>query len=234
MCYRSNTRKDVIEVEYSNEHWKLLEKLQIKALNLMEKFRSCNINTLIYGSIARGDINAGSDIDIFVTTPISSIHVEWVLEKFEIKPLRRILIQATPFYAPKGYFEIEESISVSLSLVKLRKVEREFYKFAGEISIQDFVEKKRVVGVDKRLMLIEPRKQGHLESNIIGLEAYISKKLRISIDTVFERVRILTKRSKIGRTGRFIEMEISKDENFESVLKKIADTNYPLRKRLKT
>jgi predicted nucleotidyltransferase len=234
MCYRPNSRKEVIEVEYSNEHWKLLEKLQMKALNLMEKFRSCNINTLIYGSIARGDVKASSDIDIFVITPISSIHVEWTLEKFEIKPLRRILIQATPFYAPKGYFEIEESISVSLSLVKLRKVEREFYKFAGEISIQDFTEKKRVAGVDKRLMLIEPRKQGHLESSIIGHEAYISKKLRISIDTVFERVRILTKRSKIGRTGRFIEMEISKDENFESILKKIANTNYPLRKRLKT
>ena len=231
---RPNIRKEVIEVEYDDEHWKLLEKLQIKALNLMKKFRSCNINTLIYGSIARGDVKVGSDIDIFVTAPISSIHVEWVLEKFKIKPLRRILIQATPFYAPKGYFEIEELISISLPLVKLRKTEREFYKFAGEISIEDFKEKKRVAGVDKRLILIEPRKSGHLESNIIGYEAYISKKLRINIDTVFERVRVLTKRSKIGRTGRFIEIEISKDENFESILKKIADSNYPLRKRLRT
>jgi predicted nucleotidyltransferase len=233
MRNRSSSSKEVIEIDYNDDYWERLKKLRTKALNLMKKLRSHNIHTVVYGSIARGDVKTGSDIDVFVTTPISSIHVEWALEEFKIKPLRRIVIQATPFYAPKGYFEIEESVSISLPLVKLRKVEREFYKFAGEISIDDLDLQKRVAGVDKRLMLIEPRAYGHIESNIIGYEAYVSKILGISMETVLERVRVLTKRRKTGRTGRFIEIEISKDENFESIIKKIADKNFSLRKRVK-
>ena len=233
MEFRPYLRKEVLEVKYSKDHWKLLENHRKNVLKLMEALSSRNILSTVYGSIARGDVKIDSDIDVFTVTPTSSMEVELALEKFGIKPLRRILIQATPYYAPKGYFEIEKSVSISLPLVKLRKTEREFYEFAGEIEANDIKTNKRVTGVDKHLMLIEPRKQGHLETSIIGREAYASKLLGISMETVLERVRILMKRAKSGRTGRFIEMDLPNNENFESVLHRLANKNSVLRKRLK-
>ncbi len=233
MSVRSNLKNEIVEVTYNKEKWEILEKFQKKALSLMEALRSCNILSIVYGSIARGDVEINSDIDVFITTPISSSMTEIVLDKLDIIPNKRILVQATPFYAPKGYFEIEENVTISLPLVKLKRVEREFYKFAGENNVKGIKVCKRVIGVDKRLMLIEPQKYGHIESNIIGREALVSKTLGISIETVLERVRVLTKRGRTGRTGRFIEMEISKEENFESVLNKLANSNHPLRKRMK-
>ena len=160
------------------------------------------------------------------------MEVELALEQYNIIPTGRVLIQATPNYAPKGYFEIEENASVSMPLVKLHRNEMEFYKFAGEIVLEDTKLNKRVPGVNKHLMLIEPRESGHIETSIIGNEAYISKLLGINIEIVLERVRILLRRSKHGRTGRFTELELTSDENFECVLKRYA-TKYPsLRKRL--
>jgi len=233
MKFRPHPSKEVLEVSYVKDHWKILENLRKKGLELMDALSSRNILSIVYGSIARGDVNIDSDIDVFVVTPASSMDVELALERFGIKPLRRILVQATPYYAPKGYFEIEESVSISLPLVKLKKIEREFYKFAGEINADNVKTNKRVPGVDKRLMLIEPLEYGHLETGIIGREAYVSKLLGIGIETVLERVHVLMKRSKFGRTGRFKEIELSKDENFESALHTWADKNSVLRRRLK-
>ena len=45
-----------------------------------------------------------------------------------------------------------------------------------------------MVGVDKRLMLIEPTEKGHVESSIIGKEEYVAKLLGISAETVLDRV----------------------------------------------
>lgn len=233
MGFRPHPRKEFLEVNYRKDDWKLLENFRKDVLKLMEVLSSRNILSIVYGSIARGDIKIDSDIDVFIITPTSSMNVELALEEFGIKSFRRILVQATPYYAPKGYFEIEKSVSISFPLVKLRKVEREFYNFAGEITITDVRTNNRVPGVDKRLMLIEPREYGHLETSIIGRESYVSKLFGISMETVLERVRVLTKRRKHGRTGRYKEVELSGDENFETVLSKWVDENSILKKRFK-
>lgn len=232
MGLKPSPRQEFFEINYDDDQWRLLHNLRVKALELMNTLELRNIVSILYGSIARGDVNGNSDIDVFITSPSSSMEVELALDNSNIIPTRRILVQATPNYAPKGYYEIEENVSVSMPLVKLRRNEREFYKFAGEIVLEDAKLNKRVPGVNKHLMLIEPRKSGHTETSIIENEACASKLLGINIEIAFERVRILLRRSKHGRTGRFIELELKSDENFESVLKRYA-TKYPsLRKRL--
>ena len=143
------------------------------------------------------------------------------------------MIQATPFYAVKGYIEVDERTFVSFPLSKMRTVEREFYKFGGEATLEMLKRNIRVPGVDKRLMLIEPTENGHVESSIIGQEERVAKMLGISVETVFNRVHVLLRRDTVGRTGLFIEREISQDETFEVVLKRLADKNPALRRRLR-
>jgi predicted nucleotidyltransferase len=42
----------------------------------------------------------------------------------------------------------------------------------------------RVAGVDKRLMLIEPYKEGHLESSVVDQEEQAAKVVGVSVETV--------------------------------------------------
>lgn len=115
----------------------------------------------------------------------------------------------------------------------MRRVEREFYKFGGEINFNQLRAATRVAGVDKRLMLIEPTEKGHMESNIVGREELAAKILGVSAETVRDRVRALLKRDEVGRTGVFIKKELASDETFEMVLKKLADENPAVRRRMK-
>jgi predicted nucleotidyltransferase len=50
---------------------------------------------------------------------------------------------------------------------------------------------------------------------------------------VLDRVHALLRRNEVGRTGVFIEKELSPDETFEMALKKLADQNPAVRRRLK-
>jgi predicted nucleotidyltransferase len=118
--------------------------------------------------------------------------------------------------------------------MKMRRVEREFYKFGGEVTLEDLRVNLRVCGVDKRLMLVEPTREGHRENTITGREQQIAKLLGISVETVLDRVRALLRRDEVGRTGVFIEKELSNDETFELALNKLADHNPAVRRRLKT
>jgi len=83
-------------------------------------------------------------------------------------------------------------------------------------------------------MLIEPTEKGHRESAIIGREEHVAKQLRISVETVLDRVHALLKRDEIGRTGVFIKREVSANETFEMTLKKLADLNPAVRRRLRS
>jgi len=159
--------------------------------------------------------------------------IELVLGRVDTKINRRLIIQATPFYAIKGYIEIDEQHAVSFPLAKMRGVERDFYRFGGEIDLAMAKVGRRVAGVDKRLMLIEPRDTGHVESSVVGREQETAKLLKISQETVLDRVRALLRRDKIGRTGVFIEKELAADETFEMALKKLAETKPAVRRRLK-
>ncbi|HDM89182.1 MAG TPA: DNA polymerase subunit beta [Candidatus Bathyarchaeota archaeon] len=227
-------RDERLKVIYDEKRWRLLNQLRAEAIELMDALNSMHIFSIAHGSIARGDVTEKSDIDIFIPDLIPSFLVETALEKAGIHISERILVQATPTYSIKAYIGIDERKSISFPLSKLRKTEREFYRFGGEATLEMLRRGVRVPGVDKRLMLIEPTEDGHIESSILGREGEVAKLLGISIETVLDRVRTLTRRDRIGRTGLFIERRLASNETFESVLKELAERNPAVRRRLRT
>jgi len=224
-------RADRVEVIYREKRWRLLQGLRERAIEIMEALEKANLNCLTHGSIARGDVSANSDIDVFVPNPLSSFLVESALERAGLAVNKRTLVQATPSYAAKGYIELEPRHSVSFPLMKLRVVERDFYRFGGEASLQTLKDNQRVIGVDKRLMLIEPTLQGHVESSIVDREDAVAKLLHVSVETVLDRVRALLRRDEVGRTGVFIKRELASTETFEMILEHLAEENPAVRRR---
>jgi len=234
MAKKPERRLEYREVIYDAERWKLLEEFRQKSERIMETLEIFHFESIVHGSIARGDVNKKSDIDVFIPSQPSSFLVETALEKADIPVNRRLVVQATPTYAMKAYIEIDENTSVSFPLMKMRKVEREFYRFGGEATLENLRNGLRVCGVDKRLMLIEPTEKGHMETTIIGREEQVAKLLGISVETVSDRVHTLLRRDEVGRTGVFIEKELSSSETFEMTLKRLADQNPAVRRRLRT
>lgn len=233
MAKKPLKRAERVDVVYKEKRWKLLEELRKKAIEIMEPLEKANLFCIVHGSIARGDVWAKSDIDVFVPNPPSSFLIESTLERAGLTVNRRIFVQATPSYAAKGYIELDQQRVVSFPLMKLRTLERDFYRFGGEATLQILKNNQRVIGVDKRLMLIEPTAQGHVESTIVGTEETVAKLLHVSVETVFDRVHALLRRDVVGRTGVFIQRELGSDEAFEMVLKQLADENPAVRRRLK-
>ena len=234
MAKKPERRLEYLEVIYNVERWDLLKEFRQNSEQIMKALKIFHLESIVHGSIARGDVNKKSDIDVFIPSQPSSFLVETALEKAGISINRRLIVQATPTYAMKAYIEMDENTSASFPLMNMRKVEREFYKFGGEVTLENLREGVRVYGVDKRLMLIEPTKKGHRESTIIGREEQAAKLLGISVETVLDRVHALLRRDEVGRTGVFIEKELSSSETFEMALKRLADHNPAVRRRLKT
>ena len=83
------------------------------------------------------------------------------------------------------------------------------------------------------MMLIEPTPKGHVESSIVGREGEVARLLRVSLETVLDRVHALLRRDRIGRTGVFIERELAPGETFELVLKRLMDENPAVRRRVR-
>jgi predicted nucleotidyltransferase len=233
MTVKPEKRADYREVTYNSARWALLRKYREKATQIMLALESFHLHAVAHGSIARGDVNKKSDIDIFIPEPQSSFLVETALEKAKIPINARLVVQATPTYAMKAHIEIDEKVSISFPLMRMRRVEREFYKFGGEVNLNQLRDSIREAGVDKRLMLIEPSEKGHVESSVIGREEHIAKILGISAETVSDRVHALLKRDEVGRTGVFIKRELAADETFEMALKKLAEENPAVRRRRK-
>jgi uncharacterized protein len=234
LAAKPEKRIDTVEVIYNKERWLLLESYRTKAQQIVEALESRHLQTVVHGSLARGDVNKRSDIDVFLPNAPSSFQVETALEAANLPIQTRMLIQATPLYAVKAHIELEEATTVSFPLMRMRKVEREFYKFGGELTQPQLAQNLRVCGVDKRLMLIEPTEKGHIESSIIGREETIAKTLEISAETVLDRVRALTKRHAVGRTGVFIKRELASDETFEMALKRLSEENPAVRRKLRS
>jgi predicted nucleotidyltransferase len=233
MSKKPTKRAEYKEVICNDAHWALLKGLREKAMRIMSALEASRLFTLVHGSIARGDVNKNSDVDVFITEPPSSFLVETALERARIPVSTRLLVQATPNYAMKAHLELDANASVSFPLMRMRRVEREFYKFGGEVNLHQLKAGIRVVGVDKRLMLIEPIEKGYVESSIIDREEAAAKRLGVSAETVLDRVHALLKRDAVGRTGVFIKKELSSDETFEMALKKLADVNPAVRRRMK-
>jgi len=219
-------RKTVI---YNDEHWKILERKRKRAVQVARKL--VDFSPILYGSIARGDVTELSDVDIFIPEVIPSYRIEIALDSFDI--LERRIIQATPNYAIKGEFVLEDNTTVSFPLVKIKQREMDFYKFGGAINFEGIMNNERVPGVDKRLVMILPTEEGHDEIPLNEMQINeISKILNIGIEIIEERIRVLERRREIGRTGVFLCEEILPEESFESKLKSIAEKNPNVKRRL--
>lgn len=221
------------EVTYSSSRWEQLKNLRRKAVWIMAALETFHLRSLTHGSVARGDVNMGSDVDVFIPEVQNSFLVEAALEKAKTPINSRFIVQATPTYAMKAHIEIDECTTVSFPLMDMRRVEREFYRFGGEINLVQLRENIRVAGVDKRLMLIEPTMTGHAESSVVGKEEFAAKTLGVSAETVLDRVHVLLKRDAVGRTGVFVKRELAADETFELALKKLSELNPAVRRRMK-
>ena len=233
MVPKLSRKTDYNEIIYDNNQWTLISKYRMNAKKILYALIKSNLTPSIYGSVARGDVTKNSDIDIIIPEVFSSFQIESSLERLDIPVQNRYIIQATPSHAIKAYIELNSVTTVSFPLTRLYKVEREFYKFGGEINLEQIDSNKRVYGVDKRLMLIEPTKTGHIERKIVGIEDYVAKIIGISTQTVLNRVNILQKREETGKTGVFIKKIIPTNLTFELVLKKLADKNPAVRRKLK-
>jgi predicted nucleotidyltransferase len=216
------------EVLYDQEHWNHLQNLRSEALGNITKLESGGFKPFVYGSVARGDITKSSDIDIIILRPVSSYRLELVLKQ----PIKRELVQATPSMVLKGHIHLPENIVVTFPLFKLRPREEEFYRWGGLIDSNGLRSETRVCGVDKRLVLIEPTETGHLEQGVIGKEQEVSKKLNVSIGIAQERVRVLTRRDNVGRTGVYLTRTLNEDESFEAVAKNLQDSDPALRRTI--
>jgi len=222
-----------MEIRYEEGRWSLLRNLRDDAVQMMRPLTDRHLQPLAYGSIARGDVKLGSDVDIFVPATSSPTIIEATIEAAGYTPISREIIQATPTYAAKGYIHIKENRSYSFPLVELRPREQEFYGFAGTATFLQVQEGIRVSGVDKRLMLIEPTESGHIETPIQGREGDIAKKLGIGAAVIRDRVRILTRRDRVGRTGVYLKRSLSPNETFGDIYHKLGKTRPPLRRRLR-
>lgn len=222
-----------VEVTYGKERWRLFQLLRSEAAEMMRPLADNHIDAIAYGSIGRGDVSEGSDIDIFVPRPPAPALIEASLERSGISTSMREIVQATPSYAAKGYIHVGERRSFSFPLVDLRTVELEFYGFAGFVNLSQVEGGLRVPGVDKRLMLIEPTEDGHLESPVQGREGVVAKILGISVAVVLDRVRTLRRREKVGRTGVFLKRSLAPEESFGEVLQRLSLSRPAVRRRLR-
>ncbi|MGC8849761.1 MAG: nucleotidyltransferase domain-containing protein, partial [Candidatus Bathyarchaeia archaeon] len=186
----------------------------------------------VHGSIARGDVDRCSDVDVIILKPFPSQALELSLTLNGFRIYSRRITQATPGHTPKGhiYLDVYEKASVTFPLMAFRPLEIEFYRFGGIADITALQRSIRVPGCTKRLTLIEPTRDGHLESNILGREAEVAEKLRIDPEIVRERVRVLMRRDRIGRTGVFLKVDIGEDESFEGVFKRLLESNPAVRR----
>ena len=215
-------------VVYDDGHWPLLTNLREKALSLMQKLESFGVQSYVYGSIARGDISKSSDIDIIVPYVVPSYKIDLAVGK----GIERELVQATPSSVLKGHLHLDDETTITFPLFKMMTREVEFYKWGGQVSLSQLKENVRVLGVDKRLLLIEPTESGHIERGVIGYEHIIAKQLGVSIDIAHERVRVLTRRDEVGRTGVYLTQSITDDESFEEVAKSLKDSDPALRRTI--
>jgi hypothetical protein len=220
------------EVIYSEKHKKLLYKKRKQAQELLRIFKKENLTGYVYGSIARGDIHKDSDIDIIFLYSIPPYKIEFILNQNDIDKYHREIITATPSDAVKLYIHIGELISITVPLTKLSKSNLEFYNFGGKISYDRLQEDIRVPGIDKRLVLIKPTEKGHEEFSILNQEHITAKTVGVSLDIIEERKRVLLRREKYGRTGVFLKKELSRKESVGGALKKIADKNSIIRKKI--
>ena len=215
-------------VIYDEGHWEKLKALRRSATKVLSALGDAGLEAYAYGSVARGDVSESSDIDIVILDVVPSYRVELALGK----GVRRELVQATPSSVLKAHLHIDSETVVSFPIFKMMSREREFYRWGGMVNLQDVLSEQRRPGVDKRLILIEPKDSGHIEHGVIGYEWYAAKVLGVGPGIAQERVRVLKRRDSIGRTGVYRSHYLQDDETFEESAKKLTDSDPALRRTL--
>jgi len=209
------------EVLYTEQIWSIFNqkrKLAQKIMEILKKF-----TPLIHGSIARGDVKPTSDIDIIIPHTIDEFQLIPPLESINYKIKERWIVQATPLSAIKANLVISSEISITIPLIPFYPRELQFYDFGGKIGLEDVINGVRVPGINKQLLLITPTEKGHIETRVAEYNAsQTAKLLGISIFTILERIRVLERRDKVGRTGIFLKKWIPPSKSFGQVLSEIS------------
>ncbi len=215
---------------YTEEIWNLLESKRKRAITLLEMFNG--LDPFVYGSIARGDVNEKSDIDIIFLNQIPAFQIELILNTHGFENYARDIIMATPQDSIKLYIYLNEYEGLTVPLTKLERKALEFYNFGGKVDLTQLRNNIRVPGIDKRLVFIKPNPTGHEEYSIINQEHIVAKELGIKIETIIERKKVLLRREKHGRTGVFLKKELTKEDSVEGILKSLANRKSIIRKKL--
>ncbi len=221
-----------LHVKYDEDQWDLFHSKRNLVREIANPLDSSGLKFLIYGSVARGDVNPLSDFDIIILQKISSFRIESLLEQSKIQILGKEIVQATPGDAIKAHIYLPNETTLTFFLTNANEVSYEFYKFGGAITNAMLETDTRIPGVTKRLTLIIPDARGHREINLVGNEVHTQKLLGVHPKIIEVRKRVLLKRDKTGRTGVFLKKIILLDQNFEEELKKIADMNPIVRRKL--
>ncbi len=223
------------KVAYDHTQWSLLKAFRDRAITVFGGLGTWGESSIIHGSVARGDVDEKSDIDILIPTETATQLVETSLENSKFTVFAREISQATPAHSPKAhlYLDPEQRVVVTIPLLQFRTLETEFYKFGGAATLQDLRSNLRVSGCTKRLTLIEPTVDGHLESPVVEHEMEVARKVGVSVEIVRERVRVLTRRDRLGRTGTFLKLKVPEAVTFEEVLEEEAKTNPALRRTVR-
>jgi len=218
------------DVKYNESRRAILREKRSIAKRVLSALAHRSLNAGTFGSLARGDVRKDSDVDIALLDAVSSLDIEIALETLVVTSRR--VQQATPQSVPRGVMELENDVTVYFPLAAPGRREREFYIFAGYIELP--LDDRRVPGVDKRLMLIQPTPQGHTETPLSDLSpGRVARILGVNQDIVEERLRVLQRRARVGRTGIYLNAELPPGETFESFLQDLVDRDPAVRRRVR-
>jgi hypothetical protein len=215
-------------VRYTSHRWMTLASLRARAAAVQ---RALPGRSMVYGSVARGDVRDGSDVDVVLVDGAPSFAVELSLEsRFHI--VERRITLASPSSVPKAHVVLDEGSTVSWPLLAPSEREEAFHAFGGWLDAAAAGPRDRVPGVSKRLLLVEPTPEGHVESSVVGSEVAVARRLRVPLDVVLERVRVLGRRDRVGRTGVFKSVPVPDGESLEQALDGMGATSPAVRHQL--